>query len=355
MKRTVKSILITCIAIMMLLSFAACAESDVPDGYQLVACEGDEFRLYVPTQWVVNTTGGVTSAYYSSDAEMGVTVTRADDAEGLTLDEYWDVCNANYKAELEGYVYDGNLKNIIMGGKAAQQRTFRAKVTRFDEKENKYVTTSYRFLQVIVQNNGDTYVFIYSAPADQFDSQLETVVGNKNGEGIIPYFKFAEAYTSEDNKKEFDQSVKAPDGMKIASTDERPYRFFVPTSWKINTRTDATAAYASDSDSSNVNVAMYMSNNPAETVADHFKTLEEGYKKSFGSYTLISDEEITMDGIAAHKYTYTVVSGGQEYKIVQAIVRKGEMFYYVTYTARPENFEKHLSDVEKMIANFDIR
>ena len=146
-----------------------------------------------------------------------------------------------------------------------------------------------------------------------------------------------------------------PEGMKLASTDERPYRFFVPSSWKINNRTDATAAYASDSDRSNVNVGMYMTSLLTETVADHFKRLEDGYKTSFASYELISDEEITMDGISARKYTYTVVSGGQEYRIVQAIVRKGDMFYYVTYTATPENFEKHLYDVEKMIANFDIR
>ena len=258
MKKSVKIISIICLAIMMAASMAACADSDVPDGYQLIACEGDEFRLYVPTQWVVNTSGGVTCAYYTSDAEMGVTVTRADDAEGLSLDEYWVVCDANYKAELDSYVYDGNIKNIVMGGKAAQERSFSAKVTRFDESQNKSVTVDYKFLQVIVQNDGVTYVFTYSAPADQFDSQLETVVGNKNGEGIIPYFKFAEAYTSEDNKKEFDQSVEAPEGMKIASTDEHPYRFFVPSSWKINDRTNATAAYASDTDSSNVNVGMYM-------------------------------------------------------------------------------------------------
>ena len=62
-----------------------------------------------------------------------------------------------------------------------------------------------------------------------------------------------------------------------------------------------------------------------------------------------------MDGVSARKYTYTVVSGGQEYKLVQAIVRKGDMFYCLTYTALPENFDRHLPDVEKMIENFDIR
>ena len=339
----------------MLASFTACSQNDVPDGYQLIACEGDEFRLYVPTQWVVNTTSGTTSAYYTSDAEMAITVTKANDAKDLTLEEYWAVCDENYKSELEEYNYDGNLKKIIMGGKPAEQRTFTAKVTRFDDVENKNIIKEYTFLQVMAQNNGETFILIYSAPTDQFDSQLEVVVGNSSGEGVIPYFKFAEAYTSEDNKKEYDDSVVAPEGMKLASTDERPYRFFIPESWKINNRTDATAACASDSDSSNVNVGMYMSSYATETVVDHFKRLEESYKTRFSSYELISDEEITMDGISAHKYTYTVVSGGQEYKLVQAIVRKGEMFYYVTYTSTPENFEKHLGDVQKMIENFDIR
>lgn len=355
MKRTIRAILIISIATLMLISFAACAQSDVPEGYQLVACEGDEFRLYVPTQWVVNTTSGTTSAYYTSDAEMAITVTKADDADGLTLEEYWAVCNEKYAAELNEYSYDGNVKKIVMGGKAAEQRSFVAKVTRFNETENKNVTLEYKFLQVNVQNNGNTYIFIYSAPKDQFDSQLEVVVGNSNGEGVIPYFKFAEPYTSEDNRKEYDDSVVAPDGMKLASTDERPYRLFVPTSWKINNRTDATAAYVSDTDSSNVNVGMYMTSLISETVSDHFKRLEESYKASFSSYELISDEEIKMDGISARKYTYTVVSGGQEYKMIQAIVRKGDMFYYVTYTATAENFEKHLADVRKIIENFDIR
>lgn len=355
MKRTVKTILTGLIAALMLLSLAACAQSDVPDGYQLVACEGDEFRLYVPTQWVVNTTGGATGAYYTSDAEMGVTVTKVDDAEGLTLEEYWAVCDAKLRAELSGYSYDGNVNKIIMGGKAAEKRSFTANITRFDEAENALSTKEYLFLHVIVQNEGETYILLYTEPKDSLESQIGVVEGSADGVGIIPYFKFAEPYTSEDNKKDYDESVTAPVGMKIASAEDRPYRFFVPESWQINNRTDATAAYVSESDSSNVNVGMYMTSYAAETVSDHFKRLEESYKVTFSSYTLLSDEEITMDGISAHKYTYTVVSGGQEYKIVQAIVRKGEMFYYVTYTALPENFEKHIGDVEKMIANFDIR
>jgi hypothetical protein len=44
-----------------------------------------------------------------------------------------------------------------------------------------------------------------------------------------------------------------------------------------------------------------------------------------------------------------------EYKQLQAIVVKGAVFYTVTYTALPEKFDLHLSDVAKMIENFDVR
>ncbi len=355
MKTKIRSICVIIAAIALTALLSACAQSDIPDGYQLVACEGDEFRLYVPTQWIVNTAGGSTSAYYTTDAEISVTASKADDADGLTLDEYWEKCHGIYSTELKEYSYDGNKKTVVIGGKSGQCRTFTSKITRYNETEQKPVEKEYKFLQVIAQKDGKTYILTYSAPTESFDSQLETVEGNAADEGIIPYFRFAEPYSSEDNVKEIDGGVKAPDGMKLASTDERPYRLFVPSSWKINNRTDATAAYASDSDRSNINVQMYMTSSTVESVSEHYKRLEEGYKKTFASYYLDSDEEIKIDGVAAHKYTYTVISGGQEYKIVQAIVRKGEMFYYITYTALTENFEKHLPDAERMIENFDIR
>ena len=354
MRNKVKFLCSALLAVMLVMSFTSCAKDDTPDGYQLVACEGDKFRLYVPTQWIINTSGGVTSAYYTSDAEISVSVYVAGDAEGMTLDEYWSECDAKYKAELGSYSYE-SVEKIVLGGKAGQKHVFSAKLTKYSDTEGKTVTVNYKFLQAMAQNDGETYVLLYSAPADDFGSLLETVEGNASDEGIIPYFRFGDAYASEDNEKKFDERVEAPEGMKLASTDERAYRLFVPLSWIINMRTDATAAYASVTDSSNVNVQMYMTSSNVETVSEHFKKLEESYKATFPSYTLISDEEIKMDGISAHKYTYSVTSGGREYKIVQAIVRKGEMFYYLTYTALSENFEKHLPDVEKMIENFDIR
>ena len=91
------------------------------------------------------------------------------------------------------------------------------------------------------------------------------------------------------------------------------------------------------------------------TVEEYFAECEARYKNIFESYTLLSTEDIKMDGAPAKQYTYTAVIGGVEYKQLQAIVVKGAVFYTVTYTALPEKFDLHLSDVAKMIENFDVR
>ena len=83
MKRTAKFVLALILCLLMIFPLASCAKSDVPDGYQLVACEGDCFRLYVPTQWVPNTASGVTGAFYSSVDAASVAVYVADDAGEL--------------------------------------------------------------------------------------------------------------------------------------------------------------------------------------------------------------------------------------------------------------------------------
>ena len=354
--KTITKILSALLMCLILIStLVSCSKEEVPDGYQLVACEGDCFRLYVPTQWVPNTSSGVTGAYYSAIDHASVTVTVATDAGDMSLDDYWNYCNARYEAELENYKPEAKGEKLALGGQAAIKRVFSASVIAYSSDEGKAVSATYKFMQVFAKYKGKMYVLTYSAPADKYGELLETVEGNSNDEGIIPYFRFADPYVSEDGEKKYSSKVECPEGMKLASTDERAYRFFIPDSWKINNRTGASAAYASDTDRSNVSVQMYMTSDTADTVEKYWARLEESYKSMFESYTLDSKEKIKMSGIDAYKYTFTTVSGGIEYKLVQAIVKKGDMFYTMTYTALAENFDKHIAEFEKMIAYFAIR
>ena len=104
MKRTVKLLVVILSIIMLCACLSSCGDSDIPDGYQLVAREGDSFRLYVPTQgWMPNTSSGMTSAYFSvsnttvGNAATSISVFAPADGEGKTAAEYWDICKAKYK------------------------------------------------------------------------------------------------------------------------------------------------------------------------------------------------------------------------------------------------------------------
>lgn len=340
---------------MLVASFtlASCAEqSDTPDGYQLIAREGDSFRLYVPTQgWSPNTVGGVTGAFFSLEQNASVNVYVADDAGEMDVDEYWSYCNANFEKELDEYSYAGKSENVVLGGQPAKKYVYSAKMSIVDGgvKSDK----TFKFLTVLCRYDGEMYIFVYSAPEEYYDMHIEDVEGNADGEGMIPYFKFAEPYVAEG--KEYPDDVEVPDGMKLISTDELPYRFFVPENWMVNNGAEFSAAKFSDSDSSNVSLQMYMTDDESQTVDDYFAELEKRYKEMFASYELESSEDIKMDGSDAKKYVYKIVVGGIEYKQMQAIVVRGAVFYTLTYTALPESFDSHIDDVNKMIESFDIR
>lgn len=335
---------------MLISSFSACSDkSDAPDGYQLVSGEGDKFRLYVPTQgWSANTQSGTTGAIFSVDPYIAINVFVADDAADMDTDAYWTHSESMLKAELgEGnYTFVGAEKTTL-GGQPAKKIVYTAKMSLHGED-----VTEYKSMTVLCRYKDEMYVFTYSAPAEtHYDLYIEEVEGDG---GILDYFRFDVPYSAEG--KEYPTDVDLPDGMKIVSTNEHPYRFFVPSSWKINAKTDFSAAYLSE-DSANVSMQFLMVSEMEidKSVDEYFAECEERYKKVFSSYELLGSEEITMSGRSAKKFTYKITSGGVEYKQMQAIVAKGGVFYVLTYTALPDNFDSHMGDVQRMIETFEIR
>ena len=348
-KRIISLLLLACI-LTASFAFVSCSDNDgAPDGYQLVVRNGDKFRLYVPTQgWTANTDGGVTGAIFSIDPHVSVGVYVADDAEGKTANEYFAYSEEIMKVELENYEHIGSEEEML-GGKKAMRYAYTADITTMGREE----PVKYKYLMILCENEGEMYVFIYCAPAEtNYEANLPDV------EGIIENFTFAEAYKGKE-MGETPSGVEIPEGMKLASFDEQPYLFFVPEDWVINEGSVISAAYVSEEDKSNVSLQMYMVSEKEidKTVEEYFAECEERYKKVFASYTLIEDEcgEIEMAGKKARRYVYEIENGGVKYKQLQAIVVKGGVFYTLTYTATPENFDSHLADVEKMIEAFNIR
>lgn len=365
MKRNLKAIVcVILLAAMLIPLLSACNANKAPDGYKLVACDGDKFRLFVPKSWVSNTDSGITSAYYSVDENAFVSVTMADDRESMTLAEYFEYCKARYATSLTDFALVSEDAKASLGGMAAYQLIFTVtrKVTDSDIKEDIEATQSvkYKYIQYFAEFEDDIYALTFSCPEEKFDSHRDTILGadSDDGEfaGVIPYFQFnSEPYVS-DGKK-FSGKVEAPSGMQLASTDKRPYRFFVPKSWVIDTKSGVSAAFYSNEDKSNVSLQAHMSTGEMANLDTFFDNSQIKYKNLYGdNYTLLTKiDNVKMGEYNAIQFIFTVKSADIEYKLMQTVCAKGEMYYILTYTSTPELFDSHLGDVEAMISAFALR
>ncbi len=363
LKKRVGILILTFCIIVSALAFTGCSKKDVPDGYQLIARDGDTFRLYVPTQgWASNTSSGVTSAYFSLSSEATgepatfVSVYMPDDAKGCeTVSDYWNICTVKLSEELDGYAFVSKESGTtVLGGEPAGKYVYTAKKnTGVGDSEQKTPVT-YKFMQIMAIHNGQMYVLLFCAPEADYEKRIVDMNGNPDEEdlGIIGYFKFAEAYNGVDNKK-YDKE-EAPEEMKLVSSKERPYLLFAPESWKVDNSGQITTVYAPDR--SNLTVQFIMPAEETHSAEAYWKGCMQKYQNVLTDFSEGESSQKTVSGIEESWVgTFSGKSGGVEYKFKQAIVLKGEVYYVITYTATEGNYDKHISDVDKMIDNFEVK
>ena len=318
----------------------ACSkDSEVPEGYQYATCNGEYFRLYIPTQWTVNTESGVSGGSYSLLEGTAVSMTEVSfdkpstDGEDVTatLDDFFTAHVAelaklkNYKAEKE---FDATL-----GSYKAKDITYSATVGE----------DVYRYRQVLTKVSGRFYLFTYSSKTASFDQWLDTV------DEILENVVFT-AYPFEggDDQKKIPAVENVPAGMKLVTGNDVAYRFFAPESWVTGDAEAAALVYASESDRSNVTVMGYAAPD-GYSVANYWEDTEKYYKDALGDYTPTAEPtESEMGGKKATVYEYTYSLGGVTYRCRQVICVYSYMIVVMTYTALPENYDAHLAEVERM-------
>lgn len=364
MKNKGRILFILLISVLTLLCFSSCSDKDIPEDYQLVVRTGDTFRLYVPTQgWMPNTGSGVTSAYYSvSTAETGnpaasVSVYIPDDAtECESVAEYWEICKNKLSNELDDFNHlSENDENTSLGGESAKKYIYTAKMYTGVENSDADIVVTYKFMQVMAMHNGKIYVLVMSAPESQFEARAEEMNGSYEDDdlGIIGYFKFADAYVSDDDKK-YSTKTDIPDGMVLASSKERPYTLFAPMGWTVDESSDITTVYASDK--SNLTVQYIMPSEAEHSADKYLDACLDRYKSMLSDFVSEEATETTIGGVDGSLICeFSGSSGGVKYKFKQAVVLKGEVYYVITYTALSENYDTHISDVDKMIECFSLK
>ena len=347
--------LATMLAVLLLLvSLPACSgQSEVPDGYQYATCAGEYFRLFVPTQWTVNTGSGVSGAFITIDTTVTmrqVIVTTAE-ADGVTDAETEDTLDAflqQYLQEarsLHDYAeVDAPLATTVDG--------YRAVLLRYTAR---VAGTMYTFRQVLCKVEGRYYVYSYSAPSDKFDTYADIA------EEIQEEIRFYHTpYEGSNETRKIPEDQNAPDGMRLVSTDEVAFRFYVPLTWETDMESSANLVYVNEADGSRSNVSMigYMPDDEGFSVSDYWEMCRVQYEDVLPSFTLLSADEEGKPGgeegkignRQARQYTYTYTLGGNVYKVRQAVCTYSTMVYTVTYTALEANFDRHLADVDAMQA-----
>lgn len=359
MKKVLRVLLFSLVLLLSLACFAGCSDKDTPDNYQLIARQGDTFRLYVPTQgWMSNTGTGVTSAYFSvSNSETGypsgvVSVYVPSDAEGCeSVPQYFEICKEKLSAELTDFkCIEDEYTTTSLDGEKAWVYVYTSK-----EETGTKGAVEYKYMQVMAMHDGKIYVMLLSAPATDYESRAAEMNGDSENDdlGIIGYFRFADAYVSEDEKK-YDSKADIPSGMVLASEKGRPYYFYCPTDWTVDESASITSVYTSDR--SNVTVQYIMPSESEHSVENYWENCVQHYNGIMSNVSVENKKSITVSGIEGCVVgDISGTSGGVDYKFRQVIVLKGEIYYVITYTAMADNFDGHLADVDSMIEHFSIK
>ncbi len=142
----------------------------------------------------------------------------------------------------------------------------------------------------------------------------------------------------------------APEGMVELSDDSHAYNFYVYTQW-VKDENNSQCAYYSTADRSNVSMSAYIPDADHASVADYYNDLKEQYKKDFEDFDVVEEgTDAKIFKYNAYKMVYTFSFGGEQFKVMQVLTLHGGLIYVFTYTSSPENYDKHIEQANKMLA-----
>ena len=375
----------------------ACSDQRTPTGMQDVTVAGQDYMLFVPLTWVSNSRSGVSGAYYttSDHSEKGEglashakywTITAqkvADDAADMHA--YWAKLSAYYAEAYEEFtvipykaatadkaeqIYRQTSLHVDDAAQslcAAQVYEFTAKVTEFapteDMTEQVPMTFVRKYCQVICKASDGSgyYVITYSAREEDYETFIGSFIHELPEGTVIGEFLILTEKTTVTEQELF-KDPDASDNMIPASTNEMPYRFYVPSTWRVGNTTEYPCAFA-PSGSANVTVTMYTPSNVELSVDQYWQgyCLPE-YEAIFDALTV--SEQVTEGTIGVEKatknaktYTFEGTIGGKTYQYKQTVIVHSSLIYCITYTALAADgsFSQYESDYQAMLDSFIFR
>ncbi|MBQ2733454.1 MAG: hypothetical protein IJF74_04780 [Clostridia bacterium] len=160
--KKITALLLTLFAI---LSLAACGAGDnAPNGMKLASNEVCDYYFYVPKNWNVDMSTGVSSAYFSEKDRSNMSMTSYALSKTMTAEEYWDSIKGSYTS-LFAEMSEPEVKTTALDGVEAKQYTYTAKAG----------TEQYKIMQVFCVKGETVYVFTFTATPEKFEEHIDKV------------------------------------------------------------------------------------------------------------------------------------------------------------------------------------
>ncbi len=354
--------ILLCLCALFVLPSCGGEESEVPEGMKSATAEGADFRLYVPSGWNVNTAYGVSGAYFNALEQSSVSVVKygitevmeSEMAASDTVDAERPTTRLQWYFEEKVYTA---LVNVADEGSVTAHTEDFADTTLDGVNAKHYHhslevdETELHFLHVVAERAEAFYVFSFTA-TEKYYKELYTA-SDSDVKKILKEFKFADSgYKPEEPAKELEDGTP-PDGMKLASTKEVAYLFYVPEAWRINVTNEI---YSASVDGAMVSVTPYQPdtvNISVKTYAESCEKLLKDASESYEALTHFADGKLGGGNALIWEYRYTV--SGTCYRGHQVMVGYGGMIYSVTYTALDAEYDAHLQDAMRIFEEFTFR
>ena len=160
-----KKIISIALALITVFALASCGNKiDIPDGFQLASNKVNDYYFFVPTNWTVDMSTGVSSAYFSETDKTNVSMASYKLSEAMSADAYWEKTKSEYTT-LFTEMSEPEVKTTALDSVEAKQYTFTGKAG----------THALKIMQIFCPKGDTMYVFTYTATPEKFEEHHEKV------------------------------------------------------------------------------------------------------------------------------------------------------------------------------------
>ena len=183
MKKTLTALILLA---SMLISLTACTLAGGDTGVTIpedmrIGQIGDGCTLFIPEDWTVETSTGITMVYVSAVDHSNFTLIAVDGVSDPIA--YFEASADELAASIDGFTLLDENNNPLFGGKAAISRTYGGKIG----------ATEYKFKQYLTVVGGKLYLLTYTASTEipsgektyfeRYEEMVDNVVANFLFEG----------------------------------------------------------------------------------------------------------------------------------------------------------------------------